>query len=138
MGYNNSYNNYEAREQVVWHIAPQQAMFVAELIRKAQSYYLDGDLGKWFWTLTSLREINNQDLEEKERKIMDDLEAEVTKILFYWDRYSKYISEQLKVPKEIKAGKEELVRRIKKYQRQVHDYLKELGYFPNKEDRTQL
>jgi len=133
-----AYNDDGKREQVFWHIAPKQADHVAELIHKAISYYLQGDLGQWFWTITALREIVNYDLNEKERKILDDIEKDTTQYLRYWDIHNRYKSEGLPAPKQVSKGKSEFLLRVRKYQRKIFDCLKMLGYFPDKEDRTKL
>jgi len=128
----------EKREQVFWHIAPKQAEHVAELIHKAISNYLRGDLGQWFWTVTALREIINYDLKETERTELDKMEKETMRFLSSWERYSRYAEEGIRVSVKLKRGKSIFLTKVKAYQRKVFDDLKTLGYFPDKEDRTQL
>lgn len=126
------------REQVFWHIAPKQADHVAELIHKAISYYLGGDLGQWYWTLTGLREIINFDLDEKERKLLDELELSTQSNLKKVETYNRFKDKGLKPPVELRRSKADFTTQVKKYQRQLFDYLKDIGYFPDKEDRTKL
>lgn len=141
MAYN---NEKDKREQVFWHIAPKQAEHVAELIHKAIAHYLNGDIGSWFWTLTALREIVNHELTETkdnkigEREGLDEMERRTRKYVKYWERYSKKAEEGFTPDKTTKKGKAIFLARTRKYQRKLFDVLKALGYFPDKEDRTEL
>lgn len=128
----------EKKEQVFWHIAPKQADHVAELIHKAIAYYLQGDLGQWFWTLTALREIINFDLNKKERDDLDSVENDTMKYLTYWDSYSKYLADGQRPVLNLIKGKTQFYLKVRFYQRKIFDDLKLLGYFPDKEDRTKL
>jgi hypothetical protein len=132
------YDDDGKRDQVFWHIAPKQAEHVAELIHKGIGFYLQGDLGQWFWTTTALREIINYDLDKDERGLLDDMEKSTQAKMVYWEKYSRLREEGRRVPLEIKQEKSEFLKRVKNYQRKVFDFLKELGYFPDKEDRTKL
>lgn len=135
----------DKREQVFWHIAPKQAEHVAELIHKAIAHYLNGDIGNWFWTLTALREIVNHELtttgkgEQKgEREGLDEMEKLTREKVKYWEAYSKRTEEGYLITSEIKKGKAIFLSRTRKYQRKLFDVLKALGYFPDKEDRSEL
>jgi len=124
----------EDRDQVSWNIAAAQAKTVSDLINKAIVFYLRGSLNNWFWALTALREMVNYELKELERKVLDKLEEEVGKTGTLWKKHNSKENKN----KKYMIAKTNHVRNIRIYQRQLMDYLKELGYFPNKEDRTQL
>jgi len=128
----------DKREQVFWHIASKQADHVAELIHRAISFYLKGNLEQWYWTLTGLREIINFDLSEDEEKILDDNENEVKKYLGAYERYKKIINEGYKPPKKIVQGKALFLGKVRGYQRKIFKYLKQIGYFPDKEDHSRV
>jgi len=136
MAYNE--DSESGREQVSWNIAGYQARHISDLLTKATSYYLIGNIGKWYWTLTALREMINYDLSTEEKEKLDALEKQAARLHASYDRYQKISSEGHPAPKELVKDKIEFSALIRIYQREVMDLLKELGYFPKKEDRTDL
>jgi len=110
----------EKRELVSWNIMADQAMYISSLLKRATNAYLNGYVKSWFWILTAIRELINCNLKQDERQEFDKLEKEVDIGL-------------------IKKGKKTVfVMSVRKYQRKLLDMVKELGYFPSKEDRTKL
>lgn len=127
----------EDKTQVSWNISASQSQHIFELMRKATNFYLKGNLGQWYWTLSALRENVNFNLKDGDRNTLDDMEKECSIYLIQWETYLKNISEG-KQTDGLKKSKELFSGSIRKYQRSIFDMLKELGYFPDKEDRTKL
>jgi len=124
----------EDRDKVSWNIAAAQAHHVSDLIATKDRYYLKGDLSNWLWTVSALRENINHDLSLDERKELDSMEKTAAKFSLAWEKYKN---------SENKGNGYRKIRfyfsgAIRIYQRRVMDLLKQLGYFPSKEDRTEL
>lgn len=140
----------EDKNKVSWNIAASQAQFVSGLIQKSIRFYLTGNLGQWYWHLTALREMVNYELGKDERDALDCIEKEAAQVLPLWKRHKRRLDgyddiERDKRAKEAKLktpnGKlthNDFAAIVKKYQRSLMDSLKGLGYFPNKEDRSNL
>jgi len=132
------YHDPEPEEkQVAWNIASKQAQHISNLIVKSTSTYLAGNLGAWYWTLTALREMMNYDLDEDDRKLLDNMEKKINTLHSSWNQWKASVLEG-KEKKELLPAKDVFCNHVKNYQRQIMDYLKELGYFPDKEDQTQI
>lgn len=134
--YNNT-SSGDSRGQVSWNIAAYHAIHISNLVRKATDLYLDGNISQWFWTLSALRENINHDLNENEQKELDEIELQAKKFSGIWNRYKRSLEEG-KETTEFSKMKSEYTAVVRKYMRDLMFYLKELGYFPNKEDRTKL
>jgi hypothetical protein len=130
-------NDESPREQVAWNIAGAQAKHISNLIEKATASYLTGNLGRWYWTLSALREMINYDLEDTEIEILDDIEKNCNKYHNQWEAWKKSFEEGQE-NKKLRDAKNAFSIHVRKYQRKIMKLLKELGYFPNKEDRTEL
>jgi hypothetical protein len=128
----------DKREQVSWNIAADQARHVSGLIKKGIDYYLSGEIGKWFWVLTALREIVNYDLKGPERDELDDIEKDAKRYLVYWEKYSLLLEQGIPPKEQLKKIVSHFSNVVRKYQRKLLDLLNTLGYFPSKEDRTEL
>jgi len=126
------------RTGVSWNIAAAQSKHIFNLISRSTTAYLDGNLGKWFQILTALREMFNYTLNKDERKSLSKLEKKAKYYKRYWVKYSKLISEGQEPPKEIIIKNNKFSYIVRKYSRKIMDLLYELGYFPDKEDRTNL
>lgn len=140
----------EDKNKVSWNIAASQAQFVSGLIQKSIRFYLVGDLGQWYWHLTALREMVNYELSKNDRENLDAIEKEASQMLPSWKRHKRRLdgyediedartfnSSKLKAVK-VKSSHNDFAATVKKYQRSLMDSLKGLGYFPNKEDRSNL
>jgi len=127
----------EEQKQVSWNIASDQAKHVFSLIKRSIAYYLNGDLGNWYWTLTALREMINYDLSETDKDALDKIEAEAKNYHYFWEIYKRRVQEGVNL-KDKKNKKAKFTAVIRRYQRKIMDLLKQLGYFPDKEDRTHL
>ena len=129
--------DYETTDQVGWNIVADQAKHIFGLIKKSTDHYLQGQLGSWFWHLTALRQMINYDLKPDDRTKLDNLEKEAKKYIGDWNKHQKKQKEGLQV---INSGetKAKFSAAIINYQCQLMDFLKSLGYFPNKEDRTKM
>ena len=130
----------EEVNKVSWNIAASQAQLVFLYIKKSMTYYQNGNLSKWYWTLSSLRELINYALNSDQRKDLDNIEKQIQGSLKYWSKFQA-----------MKDGHDgnnlnrtELYRKnlfatyVRKYQRELMDLLNKLGYFPSKEDRSKL
>lgn len=130
----------EGTGKVSWNIAADQSKFVFKLIEKSMNFYQVGNLSKWYWSLSCLREMINYSLKEKERTKLDKIEKDVQGSLKYWSKYRQ----QVEGHTEVRLTKDELYKKnlfsthVRTYQRELMDLLNELGYFPSKEDRTKL
>ena len=130
----------EEINKVSWNIAASQSQFVFYLIKKSMNFYQVGNLSKWYWSLSCLREMINYSLKKNERDELDNLEKEVQNSLKYWSLYRQMVEGH----SERKLSKGELLKKnqfstyVRKYQRKLMDFLNQLGYFPSKEDRSRL
>lgn len=128
----------EKREEVSFNIAADQARFVGELMKTAVTEYLRGDLGSWFKYLTALREVCNHDLKKPEKKLLNDMEKELWSLKSSWDIFQQKANIGHKVDDKTLSDKSKFASKIRVYQRKLFRYMKELGYFPSKEDRSKL
>ena len=131
-------NTSSARDQVSWNIAADQARHVSDLNKKAMGYYLSGDFGNQFWVLTGIRILINCELNVEERKKFKKKEYIIKRFLPHWEQYKS-----LKVSGQIVNGdclrnKSMFKELTSRYHMHLMDFLKELGYLPNKDDRTKL
>jgi len=126
--------------QVSWNIAASQSQYVFELIKKAMNYYQAGNLSRWYWTLSSLREVINPFLKKPERERLDTVEKNVQISLKYWSKYKQQVESNA----EFIPAKDDLIKKnkfsvyVRVYQREIMDLLNNLGYFPSKKDRTEV
>lgn len=130
----------EKKNKVSWNIAANQAQFIFELIKKSMTYYQTGILSRWYWTLSSLREMINHDLNIKQREDLDEIEKEIQTSLKYWSKYQamKDGHTENKMSRKELSKKNLFAVHVRKYQRRLMDLLNELGYFPSKEDRSRI
>lgn len=128
----------EKREEVSFNIAADQARFVGELMKTAINEYLKGDLGSWFKYLTALREVCNHDLKKPERKALNNMEKELWSLKSAWDTFQEKANMGHRVEKQVLSDKSKFASQIRLYQRRLFKYMKSLGYFPSKEDRSKL
>ena len=113
--------------EAAWNIASFQAMHVQTQIEKSTRQFLSGQIISQFWTLVSIRRLVNYDLSKEERKELDEMENYCCKLM------------KLKQSKEFGFNPQHrFVQMVKIYQERIMDLLKELGFFPNKEDRSKL
>lgn len=126
--------------KVSWNIAASQAQYVFELLKRSMGYYLDGNLSKWYWTLSALREITNHASSETRQKKLNEIEGKIQNSLKYWSKYQSikdgYVKSKLNNKELYK--KNLFATHVRTYQREIMDLLNELGYFPSKEDRSKL
>jgi len=126
--------------KVSWNIAASQSQYVFELIKKSMNYYQSGNLSRWYWSLSSLREMINYSLSEIERDKLNAIEKEIQISLKYWSKYRR----QVEGYSEVKLNKSDLYKKnlfstyVRKYQRKLMDLLSSLGYFPSKKDITEV
>ena len=128
----------ESREQVAWGIIDKIAGLVFSMVQKSNNAYLNGQINRWYWNLTGLREMINHELKEPEIKNLDAFEEKITPLLMFWRLYEKAINNGIKPKPEVIKNRNLLVVEIKKYQRYLLSLLKEVGYLPRKEDRSFL
>ena len=132
--------NRTGKGQVSWNIAASQSQYIFELIKKSMNFYQVGNLSKWYWSLSCLREMINYSLDETKRKNLDEIEKKVQNSLKYWSKYRQ----QVEGHTEIKLSKNELYKKnlfsthVREYQRELMDLLNQLGYFPSKKDITEV
>ena len=130
----------EETGKVSWNIASSQSQFVFDLIKKSMNFYQVGNLSKWYWSLSCLREMINYSLKTKEREKLDKIETKVQNSLKYWSKYRQ----QVEGHTEIKLTTDELYKKnlfsthVREYQRELMDLLNQLGYFPSKKDRSRV
>ena len=127
-------NETTDRDQTAWNIAAAQTRHISNLIQKATDFYLKGNLNEWYWTLTALREMINYDLKLPERTELDNMEKKAAPFSAQWKRYR---DEDILIKKTQRINSQYALL-IRLYQRKLMDLLKELGYFPKKEDRTKM
>ena len=126
--------------KVSWNIAASQSQFVFILIKKAMSFYQNGNLAKWYWTLSCVREMINYGLKKEQRESLDKIEIDVQHSLKYWSKYQamKDGHDGKKLAKAELYKKNLFATHVRDYQRKIMDLLNTLGYFPSKEDRSKL
>ena len=124
------------REKVIWHISDYLARQICGLITKSTNFYLEGDLGQWYWTLTAMREMVNHELKSSEKQWLRGQEKKIISYLPRWKNHRKLLLDGKKANNT--NFKADMTLQIKKYQRALMQLLKTLGYFPEKEDRTSL
>lgn len=130
----------ETVDKVSWNIAASQAQFVFALLKKAMIYYQNGNLSKWYWTLSCLREMTNYSLTSDQRDDLDRIEKKVQTSLKYWAKYQamKDGHSENKMSRAELHKKNLFATHVREYQREIMDLLNKMGYFPSKEDRSKL
>ena len=125
------------RDQTSWNLAAAQAQHIFDLLKKSTEAYLKGNLGRWFWHLSALREMINYELKPEEREKLDEIEKGASKFTPTWQKYQTEHKDE-EAERKSRRALGEYSKTIKKYQRKIMDLLKEMGFFPSKEDRTDL
>lgn len=128
----------KVKSETLWNIAGQQAQHIMNLLTKATRFYLDGNIGSWFYYFVAIRQMINYELTTKQEKDLDKLETSAMKFYPKWKKYARAVGEGLEVSFELKKSKQKFLVLVKQYQREVMKLLKELGYFPSKDDRSKL
>lgn len=127
----------ETRDQVSWNIAADQAQHISNLIKKAMDYMLKGNIGNCYWSLTGIRILINPYLDTKERIYFSKLEKITNIHSSKWEEWKKSIEDGQ--PKMDLVGiKNKFSKFVKIYFLKIMDLLRDLGYLPEKEDRTQM
>lgn len=111
-------NQGEIRD-TLFNIALQQAINISNLLKRSTDNFLGGKMREYFWSLVAIRRSINYDLSDEERTEMDGREDKLSRLLRQKDKRV--------VAQEIKA-----------YHLRLMDLLKNLGFFPNRDDRTKL
>ena len=126
--------------KVSWNIAGSQSQFIFELLKKSMTFYQHGNLSKWYWTLSCLREMTNYALNKDERDELDRIEKKIQNSLRYWSKFQKMREgyDGNKLSKSELYKKNLFATHVRTYQRKIMDLLNKLGYFPSKEDRSKL
>ena len=132
------YELEKERDKAGWNLLGAQTQHIFSLVSKATVYYLKGDLSNWFGTLTAMRFNINYDLKLKEREELDKLEKEAVVYSPFWDKYKDSEITDAVLKEKFKKCRILYAKRIRDYHLRLMDLLKELGYFPPKEDRTKL
>jgi hypothetical protein len=136
---NKSDDSYpDLRDQVGWNIAASRANLLFSLLNKSTSKYLAGDLKNWYWSLTAIREILNCDLRDEEKIKLDKIEENANLVGTYYEKWHSFEEDERKQNKTYKKIRKVYAKIIRQYQRHLIDLLKECGFFPVKEDRTDL
>ncbi len=130
----------EEVNKVSWNIAASQSQFIFALLKKSMTFYQNGNLAKWYWTLSCLREMTNYALSKEERDELDEIEKKVQNSLKYWSKFQAMRDGH----DDNHLNKAELYKKnlfavhVRTYQRKIMDLLNKLGYFPSKEDRSKI
>jgi len=128
----------EKRGEVAWNIVAEQTKFVGELLQKATSFYLAGNIRQWFNTLTAIRENIDYDLKDNESEELNKIEVKCWSLQKYWSKYVKLLHEGRNSKENLLSKKKDYVDNVRDYSRRLLKILNSLGYFPKKEDRTKL
>ncbi len=131
-------DDYEAREQVAWNIAADQAKHISNLIKRGIEFYLRGNSGECYWTFTGIKILINCELKDEEKDELKGIEKKANKLLPGWEKYRRTIKDGITPNDELKKSRNEFSGNVKRYMEKIMDLLKDLGYLPNKEDRTHL
>jgi len=135
--FTNQQGGWSPRGQVKWHISLDMAKYISDLIKKAGMFYMNGDIGRWYWTLSTIRENINHDLKKTEMDLLDGLEEQCNSYHSKWDAY-KYSIEIGIENKSLRPSKSKFAGYVRQYSREVLKLLKAMGYFPDKDDRTKM
>lgn len=125
------------RPEVAWNLAERQSRHIHSLVVRATTQDLRGDILGQFKTLTALRSMINYDLNDKEKKELDDMEEAARKPIYVWNKYKDNPDAEETNPDYFKS-RVSLSRITRDFLRRLMDLLKKLGYFPDKEDRSRL
>jgi len=114
-----------------------QAKHISDLIKQATKYYLAGNIGGWYWTLTAIRNNINHELGTTEREDLDTLEKTCNENIGAWEKYKRSIQEGVE-ENGVRKTKNTFSKSTRDYNMKLFDILKDLGFFPDKEDRSKL
>jgi len=123
----------ETRRETSWNLASLQSQHISYHMRKATSLFLEGNYGSWFLRLVALSELIRHDLNDSEKKEIDELEKGIN--IKKWEQWKKLKDDGLEISEELSKDISRLGAKIKTFQRAVFNNLKKLGYFPQKTDR---
>jgi len=130
--------DYEAREQVAWNIASDQAKHIAGLIKEGINLYKIRNFGECYWTFRGIRLLINCELSTGETNKFKDIEIKANRMLFRWEKYQSILKDGLKPDQDLRNEINTFIALVVDYVERIMDFLKELGYLPSKEDRTHL
>lgn len=124
----------DEREQVGFNLLQEQIRSVSRFLRRVSDKFLQGDLAGCFRALVTLREILDHDLKPSERIKLKNLEKDCKIYIGRWRKHITMVDEV----KDFGKTERRLERAIRIYQRNIQRCLKLLGYYPPREDKTQL
>lgn len=130
-------DNGDVRAKASWNFAAEQSRHIHNLITKAMNFMLNGNTGSCYWTLTGIRILINPYLDKGERKYFKKAELVINKYIGRWDVWKKSVEEG-QPRKDLIDTKHKFSRLNKIYFLKIMDLLRDLGYLPDKEDRTSL
>lgn len=125
-------------EGIKWNILEYHGYTLAQFLKEAMQFYLDGDLYNWFFRLTAVRELINFHFKPDERTLLDDYEKKIYTLVPVWKKYWGSKKNYEKIDSEILKDKAEFFKAIQTYQRCLMDKLKKYKYFPTMKDERYL
>ena len=128
----------ETREQAGWNLKADFSRLVLGNLQGAGDFYAEGNIPRWFWSLSATRELVNHDLKSKEVIILDKQERNIKKGISIWNRYVEKKADGDPITKSMSKNIKTFTDLIMKYQRNLMALLKKMGYFPAKENREEL
>ena len=127
----------DTRAKASWNFAAEQSKHIHGLITKAMNFYLKGDIANCYWTLNGVRILIYPRLDTKERKYFRKIEIVINKYIMDWEKWRKSKDEG-KPRVDLSKAKRQFSRLNVLYFQKIGDLLRELGFSPDKEDRTDL
>ena len=125
------------RAKASWNFAAEQSRHIHNLITKAMNYLLKGDIGNCYWTLNGVRILINPYLKPKERNYFKRIEKVINKYIKGWERW-RTSSDEGQPRQDLRKERQKFSRLNRVYFLKIMDRLRDLGYLPDKEDRTDL
>ena len=127
----------DTRAKASWNFAAEQSKHIHGLITKAMNFYLKGDIANCYWTLNGVRILIHPRLDKKERKFFKSIEIVINRYIGDWEKW-KRSKDEGNTRSDLKESKRKFSRLNIIYFQKIGDLLRELGFSPDKEDRTDL
>jgi hypothetical protein len=128
----------ENKLQVSYNLAGDFAKSISGLLRLCRNSYVKGDIGEWFWYLSSIQENIFMLVSTDGQELLDSLFDKCQTNYPNWIKFKQLKLIDNEVGREMLLKKNVFSKDCKIYARAVMNELNELGFFPSKEQLSEV
>jgi len=129
----------KSRLPVAFNMAAHHAQYIHNTLQNSMKYYFNGDIGKWYWRLKGIRILIFHELSEDEIADLKKLEKSCNEGTKSWNKFRSAKEQGLDAEtKKYVTNIKEFSNTVEKYAETIMILLNDQGYFPKKEDDTEI